>query len=71
MSNVSYPDYNVADDNVYWGKITKKDHVMVHEGWERFWEKRGGKPVSDFNFTANYSGKKERLVIDVKSIRSE
>ena len=65
------PDYNATADNLYWGKITNKDHKMIHEGWERFWEKRGGKPMSDFNFNGAYSAKKQRLVIDVKSIRSD
>jgi hypothetical protein len=70
MPNVSYPDYNVAEDDVYWGKITKKDHKMVHEGWERFWLKRGGRPVSDFDFNVK-SWTKGRLVVDIKNIRSD
>ena len=65
------PDFNPTDDTLYWGKITKKDHKMIHEGYERFWLKRGGAPIGDFNFNAAYSGKKQRLVIDVKSIRSD
>ena len=64
------PEFNATDDTLYWGKITKKDHEMIHRGWERFWLKRGGKPVSDFNVNVK-NWKKGRLVVDISDIRSD
>ena len=64
------PDLNPTDDTLYWGKITKKDHKMIHEGWERFWLKRGGNPAGDFNVNVK-NWKKGRLVVDISDIRSD
>lgn len=64
------PEFNATDDTLYWGKITKKDHKMIHEGYERFWRKRGGKPISDFDLNVK-NWKKGRLVVDISDIRSD
>ncbi len=37
-----------STEQMPWGKITNRDCVKIHEGWLRFWAKRGMNPPSEY-----------------------